>query len=389
MSNQSQEYKMCTRGVWDTTVPGIAFDENGISNYAKMFDKLCEVYTRGEKGEKYWEDVVAQIKEKGKNKKYDCIIGVSGGTDSSYLLHIAKKDYGLRPLAVNLDNGWNSDISVRNIKKMTNALNIDLETYVIDYEEIKDLLRCYIYAGLPWIDIPTDLAIKAVLYKLAAREGISYVLRGNDFRSEGFQPREWTYGDGRQLNYLHKKFGKIKLKTFPNYTLNKLIYYGYIKGIKSIYPFYFLEYNKREAQLVLKDLYSWEYYGGHHHENVFTKFAISYWLFEKFNIDKRIITLSAQILSGQISRNEAIEKLEFKSYDTSTIDKELEYVLKKLDLSKSEFNIYFNAQNRLYSDYPSYYPLISKFSKISKPVLKIILPYKPMALFQMEMRSKK
>jgi len=380
--------RICSRGLWNDKIPGINFDQDNVSNYAKMFDKLCDAYPQGVTGQKKWEEYVNRIKEKGKNKKYDCIIGVSGGTDSSYLLHLAKKEYGLRPLAVNLDNGWNSDISVKNIKKMTNALKIDLETYVIDYEEIKDLLRSYIFSGLPWIDIPTDLAIKSVLYKIAAREGIYYILRGNDFRSEGTQPREWTYGDGRQLNYLHRKFGRVKLKTFPNYTLSNLIYYGYIKGIKSIYPFYFLDYQKNKAQDVLKSIYDWEYYGGHHHENVFTKFAISYWLFEKFHIDKRIISLSAQILSGEIKKSSAIEELKIKPYDPEIIDKDIDYILKKLDLTKAEFNLHFHAQNRSFDDYPSYYPFISKFSKISKPLLKIILPNKPMALFQMEMRDK-
>ena len=190
--------KYCARGLWDETVPGITFDESGVSNYAKLYDRLVKEFPRGTKGIEDWSKLVSSIKNSGKNKAYDCIIGISGGTDSSYLLHLAKNE-GLRPLAVNLDNGWSSDIAVKNIKTMTDALQIDLETYVIDYEEIKDLLRSYILAELPWIDTPTDLAIKSVLYKIAAREKIKYVMRGNDFRSEGSQPNEWTYGDGKQL----------------------------------------------------------------------------------------------------------------------------------------------------------------------------------------------
>lgn len=387
MNENDLGYKRCSRGLWDNSVPGITFDEKGVSNYAILFDTLCKAFPRGESGKKYWEGLVTKIIDKGKGKRYDCIIGVSGGTDSCYLMHLAHK-YGLRPLAVNLDNGWNSDISVKNIKKMTNALKIDLETYVIDYEEIKDLLRSYIFSGLPWIDIPTDLAIKSVLYKIAAREGIIYILRGNDFRSEGTQPREWTYGDGRQLKYLHEKFGKIKLKTFPNYTLSNLFYYGYLKGIKSIYPFYFLDYQKNKAQDLLKTLYDWQYYGGHHHENVFTKFAISYWLYEKFGIDKRIISLSAQVLSGTIERDTAIEELKKKSYDESTIEKDIDYIIKKLDLSKADFNMFFIAPKHIYSDYPSYYPLMLKITKYLAPLISKILPNKPMALFQMEMRNK-
>jgi len=303
------EYRICTRGIWDTTVPGITFDENGVSNYAKMFDKLCEAYPRGEKGKLYWENVIDKIKETGKGKKYDCIIGVSGGTDSSYLLHIAKKEYGLRPLAVNLDNGWNSEIAVQNIKKVTNALDIDLETYVIDYEEVKSVLRAYMKAGLPWIDGPTDHAIKSVLFSIAEREGIKYVLSGSDFRSEGKQPSEWTYTDAKQMLHVIKKFEGLRLKSFPYQKITGLINSTVLKRIKAYRPFNSIDYQKKIAQDFLIKDYGWEYYGGHHHENVFTKFAISYWMPRKFGIDKRLITLSAQVLSGEISREDALEEM--------------------------------------------------------------------------------
>ncbi|MBN1213868.1 MAG: N-acetyl sugar amidotransferase [Candidatus Lokiarchaeota archaeon] len=388
MIETKQEYRICTRGIWDTTVPGITFDENGVSNYAKMFDKLCEEYPRGEKGKKQWENIVDKIKEKGKGKKYDCIIGVSGGTDSSYLMHIAKKEYNLRPLAVNLDNGWNSDIAVKNIKSMTNTLKIDLETYVINYEEVADLIKCYMLAGLPWIDIPADLAIKSVLYKVAARERISYVLRGNDFRSEGSQPTEWTYGDGRQLKYLHKKYGKVKLKTFPNYTLLNLLYYGFIKKIKSIYPFYYLDYNKNKAQKFLSEKYGWEYYGGHHYENIFTKFSISYWLYEKFGIDKRKITLSAQVLSNEISRDFALNEIKKVPHDNNTINQTISYICKKINITQDEFQKLMNSENHSFTDYPSYDFLFSKFLKYMKPFLKLVFIHKPQSIFQVEMRKK-
>lgn len=208
------EYKICQRGLWDSTIPGIEFDENGVSNYAKMFDKYVEQYPRGQKGKDDWDKYLSEIKLAGKNKKYDCIIGVSGGTDSSYLMHLAIKQ-GLRPLAVTLDNGWSSDVSVQNIKNVTNALKIDLETYVIDYEEIKDIQKSYIKAGLPWIDFPTDQAIKSVLYRIANRENIKYILIGHDFRSEGSQPNEWTYGDSKQIKYIQKKFGTKKTENIP------------------------------------------------------------------------------------------------------------------------------------------------------------------------------
>jgi len=380
--------QVCTRGVWDESVPNISFDENGVSNYARLYDKLVEAYPRGAKGKADWEAIVQKLKSSGRGKKYDCIIGVSGGTDSSYLLHLAKEQ-GLRPLAVNLDNGWNSDIAVKNIKKMTTLLGIDLETYVVDYEEIKDLLKTYMYAGMPWIDMPTDLAIKAVLYKIAAREGVKYILRGNDFRSEGTQPTEWTYGDGRQLNYLHRRYGKVSLKTFPNYTISSLFYFGAIRKIKSIYPFYFLDYNKNEAQQFLTGTYGWEYYGGHHFENIFTRFVMSYWLYEKFGIDKRKITLSAQVLSGEISREDAITAIQELPYEKGEVESVLNYVTKKLDLNRDQFVEIFKAPGHSYTDYPSYSFIFNSMSRLATPVLKLIFHNKPQSLFKAEMIDNK
>lgn len=381
-------FTRCNRGLWDTTVPGITFDENGVSNYAKMFDELCKMYPRGDKGKEDWEQIISKIKNDGINQKYDCIIGVSGGTDSSYLLHMAKNIYELRPLAVNLDNGWSSEIAVKNIKKVTKALDIDLETFVIDYEEIKDLLRSYMMASLPWIDIPTDLAIKSILFKIAKKEKIRYILRGNDFRSEGFQPHEWTYGDGRQLLYVHKTFGKTKLKTFPNYTIFDLIQDAFFAKTKSYFPFYYLDYNKQDAQRFLIENFGWEYYGGHHHENLFTKFAITYWLYEKFGIDKRIITLSSQILSGKLSYEVGVNILNQKPYTEDTISGDIAYVLKKLDLSDNDFHEIMLRKNQYYTDYPSYFPFIKRLSKPVTKILKYIYPYKPMSFVQTEMREK-
>jgi N-acetyl sugar amidotransferase len=380
------EFQICSRGVWDNTVPGIQFDNNGVSNYAYMFDKLVEAYPRGEKGKKVWDNIVTKIKQDRRGKKYDCVIGISGGTDSCYLLYLAVR-YGLRPLAVNLDNGWNSDIAVKNIKKVTKKLGVDLETYVINYEEIKDLLKAYMRSRLPWVDMPTDLAIKAVMYKIASKVGVKYILRGNDFRSEGTQPREWTYGDARQLNYVHSIYGSVKLKTYPNYSLYKLIYFGVIKRIKSIYPFYYLDYNKKEAQLFLKKEFNWEYYGGHHHENIFTKFAISYWSVYKFGIDKRKITYSSQILSGAITREEVLAILKTNPNTDMEYEQLINYVIKKLDMTEDEFKTIMNSSNKSYLDYPSYYPLIHSFTKIIRIFSRIMFVQKPMMFFQLDMRK--
>jgi N-acetyl sugar amidotransferase len=380
--------RICNRGLWDLTVPGIRFDENGICNYSEMFDMYVKMYPRGEVGLNAWNNWVKKIKKEGQNKKYDCIIGVSGGTDSSYLLYLAKF-YNLRPLAVNLDNGWSTDIAVKNIKKVTSALNIDLETYVINYEEVKAVLRAYLKASLPWADTATDMAIGAALYKVANREKIKYIFNGSDFRSEGKQPTEWTYSDARQLLYLVRKFEGIKLKTFPYNTLVRFAYLGIIKGIKMIRPYNYLEYQKKEAQKFLIKNYGWEYYGGHHHENLFTKFIIAYWLPKKFGIDKRKITLSAQILSGEITRDQALKMLELPAYDPDIIERDKETVIKKLDLSAEEFKHIWDSPNKNYYDYPSYMPFIKHFSKFTKILLNHILPFKPSFFIEQDVRLNK
>lgn len=375
--------QVCVCGVWDETIPNIIFDENGVSNYAKIFQKLLVDFPRGEVGKTQWLTTVEQIKKAGEGKNYDCIIGLSGGTDSSYLLHLAK-EYGLRPLAVNLDNGWSSDIAVKNMKKLTSALKIDLVTYVIDYQEVIDVLKAYLRAKLPWADNPTDLAINAILYKKAQEEKIKHILIGHDFRTEGFQPREWTYGDSKQMKYVAKKFSNRTIKSFPNLSIWKFGYLSFIKGIKMVKPFFYLPYNKSEIKLFLTQKYGWEDYGGHHYENIFTKFIISYWLVEKYGIDKRKITLSALLLSGEVLREDVLDELSKKPFDENQINKDIDYILKKLDMTKEEFDILFDGEKKYFYDYPSYYPLFERFKKIIFPLMKYFLPNKPLMFYQME-----
>ena len=383
--NYTKEKRICKLGLWDDTMPGISFDIDGISNFCHLQQKMMSDYPRGEKGKNDWMLLVKKIRQRGKRKQYDCLIGVSGGVDSSFLLHIAK-EYGLRPLAVHLDNGFNSEIAVSNIEKVTKELGVDLVTHVINYEEIKDLFKSYMKASLPWIDAPTDLAIKALMYKIARKENIKYILRGNDFRSEGKQPTDWTYSDVKQLKYVHGKFGSgIKLRTYPTLSLIKIIISGLVNKIRDIRPYYYIDYNKNDAKKILINRYGWQYYGGHHHENIFTKFAMSYWLPEKFNIDKRKINLSAQILSGSISRSEGIEELT-KPFDTKeNIKMTNEYVCKKLNFSEKEFVDVLKSSNKFYKDYPSNYNLIYKNIKHFKWLIKSLYGFKPMSIDSNEM----
>ncbi|GAB3993247.1 N-acetyl sugar amidotransferase [Spirosoma daeguense] len=372
--------RICTKGVWDETIPGISFDEHGVSNFCRLQETMMADYPRGEKGLTDWQKLVSTMKEAGRHKQYDCLIGVSGGVDSSYLLHLAVQ-YGLRPLAVNLDNGFSSEIAVQNIFKVTSKLNIDLETYVINYEEIQDLLRAYMKAGMPWIDTPTDLAIKATMYKVAQAEGIHYILRGNDFRSEGKQPKEWTYADDRQLLFIHRKFGSgVQLKTYPLLTLPKMIYAGLLKGIKDIRPYYYVDYKKQEAKQLMMALYDWKDYGGHHHENLFTKFSMAYWLPRKFGIDKRKINLSAQVLSNAITREEALAQLNRPFATHSELEQTRAYVQKKLALSDDTYQQIWSAAPRNTFDYPSNYELTMTLSSKFKPLLKRLYGFTPMTI---------
>jgi N-acetyl sugar amidotransferase len=336
-------------------------------------------YPRGEKGKNDWKKIVEKMKITGEKKKYDCIVGVSGGTDSSYLLHICKT-CGLRVLAVNLDNGWSTEIAVNNIKKITKQLNYDLITYVIDYQEVQAVIRTYLKASFPWADSPTDMAIKAALYRIAKKEKIKYVLNGSDFRTEGKQPFSWTYSDAKQLCFLLKKYENKTIKTFPILTYKQLGWLSIIKGIKMVRPFYFLDYSKQQAQKELIEVYHWEYYGGHHHENIFTKFIIAYWLYEKFGIDKRKITLSAQIMNGDITREEALVIIQQKPYKENDIDNLKHYVFKKLDITESEFEVWFKSPNKFYYDYPNSYKKIFKNLRLITFLSARALLYKPTSL---------
>jgi N-acetyl sugar amidotransferase len=380
--------KVCTKGIWNDTIPGISFDENGVSNFCKLQEYMMHQYPRGERGLKDWEAIISKMKESKGSSIYHCVVGVSGGVDSSYLMVLLKKA-GLNPLAVNLDNGFNSDIAVQNIFKITKKLDIDLETYVINYEEIKDLLASYVKARMPWADTPTDMAIKAVMYKVAIKENIKFIIRGNDFRSEGKQPKEWTYADTKQLKYIHKKFGTgVKLRTYPMLSFPKMIYAAFIRKVKDVRPFYYIDYDKQSAKKLLQKQYDWVDYGGHHHENLFTKFVMAYWLPRKFNIDKRLINLSAQILSGALSREEALDIIK-QPFGT---EKELEdlkiYTIKKLGLSNQAFIKLWNASNKKTFDYPSNYDLIYGMTDKLSPIVKKVFDYQPMSITERKIIGK-
>ncbi|MBI2463493.1 N-acetyl sugar amidotransferase [Candidatus Peregrinibacteria bacterium] len=346
---------ICTRCVCDTTIPEIVFDENGVCQFCKMHDLMEKMYPLNEQGEKNREKLIRKIKKNGKNNRYDCVIGTSGGTDSTYMLYLAVKA-GLRPLAVHFDNGWNSEIAVRNIQNSTKKLNIDLETVVADWEEFKDLQIAFLKASVSDAEIPTDVAIHAVLHDVAAKENIKYVFFGHSFRNEGIVPVTWTYMEGKYVNSVHEKFGQKKITSFPNITLGSLFYYRVIKGIKCIPFMNYFQYDKLKAKKLLEEELDWRYYGGHHHESLFTKFFQSYYLPKKFNIDKRKLEYAAFIRSGMMTREQALSEMGATEYPYE--EDLIEYVLEKLGLSREEFDAIMKNERKSFHDYKTYYPLL-------------------------------
>ncbi len=350
------EIKTCTRCILDATVNDIWFDEQGECKYCKIHDELEKAHPMGPSLKTELDEMVLKIKKAGKNKKYDCIAGVSGGRDSTYVLLTAKR-LGLRPLAVHFDNGWNSDISVRNIKKACEKLDIDLYTVVADWEEFKDLQVSFLKSSTPDADIPTDYAIYSVLYDVANKEGVKYLLNGHSFRTEGTSPISWTYMDPLYVKDVHSKLGKIKkIKSFPHMTVAKLQYFIWAKGIREFRLMEFIDYNKKKVDKVLKEELDWEYYGGHHHENHYTKFFQSYYLPQKFNIDKRKTELSALVRSGQMSREDAIAEIEASPYhfEQETVD----YAINKLGISPKEWEEIMNMPIKSHDDYKTLLPMM-------------------------------
>lgn len=375
-------YKICKRCVLDDSVPDIEFNEEGECNYCELHDKLSEAFPNGERGKMILDEMFEEIKIDGEGKEYDCVVGISGGVDSTYLIHLAKS-YGLRPLAVHVDNGWNSEISVSNIKNSIEKLSVDLYTYVIDWNEMKDILKSFMRASYPWADGPTDVALISALYKVAKENGVKNILVGNNFRTEGRQPSEWTHVDGRIIKHIQKKYGTIKkLKSYPNLSNLDLFNYEILSGIKMVKPLYYLDYDKEKTKKFISKEYGWEDYGGHHHESIFTRYIIGSWLPEKFGIDKRKITFSAQVRSGLRDRDQALEELKEFAYDKKKIELDKKYIIEKLGFSKDEYEEILKSKNSSFKDFPSYYGLYENIGKYLKFVYKVFR-MKPMMAFDL------
>jgi N-acetyl sugar amidotransferase len=350
----------------DTTDPDIQFDENGISNHWYKYQEMAKKHLADDVEMKRRLGVlVDQIKADGKGKQYDCIIGVSGGVDSTYVAYIVK-ELGLRPLAVHFDNGWNSELAVKNIEKILNTLNIDLFTYVVDWEEFKDLQMAFLKASTPDSEIPTDHSIIALLYQLAAKYNIKYVLNGVNVKSESIMPIKWGYGyyDLTYIKDLQKRFGTRKLKTLPTISLLKLAYYSKVKKIQFLPILNYVPYEKEDAMKLIKDKLGWIYYGGKHYESIYTRFFQSYILPNKFKIDKRRAHLSNLICSEQITREEALEEIKKVTYDPLLMQEDKEYVIKKFGITEEAFHDIMNRPTKIFLDYQNNFGFLQSIKKM-------------------------
>lgn len=342
---------ICSSCIYDEETPGIEFDNLGECNYCKQVNDLKTLFNTGNPdGEKELNTIIEDIKRAGKNKKYDCVIGVSGGTDSSFLMFKAI-EWGLRPLAVHYDNTWNTSVANENIRKVTSYLNIDLYTYVVDNKEADDIFKSFLLAGVPEFDASTDIALAQVIRSAAAKYKIKYILEGHSFIAEGVSPIGKNYFDGKYISDIHKKYGKIKMKTYPNMTFYQFMKWVLVYRQKFIRPLWYIDYSKENAKKDLIEKTGWQYYGGHHLENRATNFLHTIYNPKKFNIDNRNWSLSAEVRAKLTSKEDAL-----KTYNTPIKeDPELiEYVKKRLELNDQEYEAVFKSDKRSFRDFKTY-----------------------------------
>ncbi len=361
------KYQICTKCIMDTTDPLIEFDDKGVCSHCHHWDQVQEKqYFTGADGESRFSKIVSKIKSETSGDTYDCILGLSGGVDSTYVAYLTEK-HGLNALAVHMDSGWNSELAVKNIENIIKKLNFDLFTHVIDWDEMRDLQLSYFKAGVANCDVPTDHAITAILYKLAEEKGIKYIMSGSNLATECILPFSWGYDakDSINLKAIQKKFGTLKLKNYPSRSFYKTyIHDAYLSRFTTIRPLNFIDYNKEDAMAIIKKELDWREYGGKHYESVFTRFFQGYYLPNKHGFDKKRAHLASLIQSGQLSRDEALKKMELSDYPEDLMLQDREFIAKKLGLSVTEFETIMDGPKREFSDFPSAYPYLQFLRKL-------------------------
>lgn len=370
MKKNYKKIQVCKTCIMDSTDETIIFDENGVCDYCKNYtENILPNWNNSEADEVSILPILEKIKKEGQNKEHDCIIGISGGLDSSYLVHLAVKKWGMRPLLYHVDAGWNSDVSTNNIRALVDGLGLDLYTDVINWQEMKDLQRAFIKSQVPDIDTPQDLVFFSSLYNYCAKNGIKYILTGGNFSTECVrEPLHWgSYfqTDMKYVNDIHSKFGERKLKTFPRCDIFKYkIQYRLINGVRVVKPLDHTRFIKKEAEDLLEREYGWQRYKHKHHESRFTRWYEAFWLPRKFGFDKRKNHLSSLVLTGQMSREDALKRVSEPELPEDELMKEFDYVAKKLDFTPEELWNYFKGPNKTFRDYKNNYKLIQLGTKV-------------------------
>lgn len=369
----NRNYQICKRCIMDTSDPEIQFDANGICNHCTAaIERIKRQLLPPDERKRALDALVEKIKFEGKGKEYDCIIGVSGGVDSTTTAYYVKK-LGLRPLAVHFDNGWDSELAVENIKRTLDTLNIELYTHVVDWEEFRDLQMCFLKASVANCEAPTDHGITALLFQMACKVGTRFILSGSNIVTEAIMPISWGHynQDLRIMKALHRRFGSVPLHTMPTINIFQYFYYIFLKKIRQIPFLNYIEYNKNEAKKMLMQEIGWRDYGGKHYESVWTRFFQGYYLPTKFGYDKRRAHLSTLICSGQITRDDALAEMKKPPYDADLLKQDMQFVLKKFGLTKQEFDAIIDALPKQAKDYPSHYFLFHTLQKYKNVFRKI------------------
>lgn len=372
MKSSSLKYQQCTNCLLDTKDdPEIEFDGDGICGYCKLYkEEAARLPSNEIEATDLLNKLVSQIKKTGQEKRFDCILGISGGVDSTYLA-LKAKELGLRPLAVHFDNGWNSELAVKNIENIVSKLDLELYTIVVDWDEFKDLQLAFIKASVIDIELVTDHAIMATMYKLALQHDIKYILSGHNIATELILPKNWYHDklDHIHIRSINQQFGNIPLKTFP--LLDSMAKFRMsLKNIKTAQLLNYMPYNKMAVKKIIQNKLDWRDYGGKHYESIFTRFYQGHILVNKFGVDKRKAHLSNLICSGQISREEGLQELSNPAYDPDQFEDDYKFVLKKFDLTIEEFESLMKAPICKHSDYEIDRSIYDRFY-----ILRLLSPF--------------